>query len=135
MQDNLNNKPDRPARTIEKLIRGYRPFERLLLIDVVRDKESRPLLLWVGFMLLVGVLVYHWLEGWGLLDALYFCVITLATIGYGDLTPTTPECEAFYHFLRHQRHRYTFRLFRPHPGRPLQRDATQFAGQQRQGCS
>ncbi|RIK18829.1 MAG: two pore domain potassium channel family protein [Anaerolineae bacterium] len=46
-------------------------------------------------MLLVGVLVYHWLEGWSLLDALYFCVITLATIGYGDLTPTTPEAKLF----------------------------------------
>ncbi len=46
-------------------------------------------------MLLVGTLVYHWLEGWSYLDALYFCVITLATVGYGDLTPTTPIAKVF----------------------------------------
>ena len=46
-------------------------------------------------MLLVGTLAYHWLEGWSYLDALYFCVITLATVGYGDLTPTTPIAKVF----------------------------------------
>ena len=45
-------------------------------------------------MLLAGVLVYHWLEGWSYLDALYFCVVSLATVGYGDLTPRRrwPRC-------------------------------------------
>jgi hypothetical protein len=46
-------------------------------------------------MLLVGVLVYHRLEGWSYLDALYFCVVSLATVGYGDLTPTTPLARVF----------------------------------------
>ena len=76
-------------------VREYHPLQRLLLIDVLRDPESRPLFLWAGAMLLIGVLVYHLLEGWDLLDALYFCVVTLATIGYGDLTPTTPISKLF----------------------------------------
>ena len=67
-----------------------RPFKRLLLLDVLSDKESRPVFYWAGGMLLGGVLVYHWLEGWSYLDALYFCVVSLATVGYGDFTPTTP---------------------------------------------
>lgn len=45
--------------------------------------------------LLLGTLVYHWLQGWSYLDALYFCVISLATVGYGDLTPTTPIARLF----------------------------------------
>jgi hypothetical protein len=45
--------------------------------------------------LALGTLVYHWLEGWNYLDALYFCVISLATIGYGDFTPTTQIGRAF----------------------------------------
>jgi hypothetical protein len=82
-------------KRLDKGIREYRPIQRLLLIDVMRDRESRPIFLWAGVLLLVGVVVYHWLEGWSILDALYFCVVTLATIGYGDLTPTTPVAKLF----------------------------------------
>jgi hypothetical protein len=35
------------------------------------------------------------LEGWGWLDALYFSVVTLATVGFGDLHPTTDEAKLF----------------------------------------
>jgi voltage-gated potassium channel len=34
--------------------------------------------------------VFYWLvEGWLLLDAVYFSVVTIATVGYGDLAPKT----------------------------------------------
>lgn len=70
-------------------------MQRLFLLDIIRDPESRPVFLWAGAVLLFGTFVYHWLEGWGYLDALYFCVITLATVGYGDLHPSTPQAKAF----------------------------------------
>lgn len=38
----------------------------------------------------VGAALYHWLEGWSWLDSVYFVVITLTTIGYGDFAPTKP---------------------------------------------
>jgi voltage-gated potassium channel Kch len=40
-------------------------------------------------------MAYHLLEGWNLIDSLYFSVITLATVGYGDLVPTTPIARIF----------------------------------------
>jgi hypothetical protein len=71
-------------------IRVSQPLRRLFLMDVLRDRDSRPIFTWALAFLLLGTLVYHWVEGWSYLDALYFCVITLATVGYGDLTPKTP---------------------------------------------
>jgi voltage-gated potassium channel len=90
------NEPEEPiVQEVEQARRRIRPIQRLLLLDVIRDKESRPVFYWVVGMLLAGVLVYHWLEGWSYLDALYFCVVSLATVGYGDLTPTTPLAKLF----------------------------------------
>jgi hypothetical protein len=84
-----------PGSATKRRPRKHRPVRALFLGDILTDPESRPTLLWAAGVLIVGVLVYHWLEGWSLLDALYFCVISLATIGYGDLTPTTPEARLF----------------------------------------
>jgi hypothetical protein len=52
-------------------------------------RELRPFFALVIATLMTGTLFYRIIEGWGLLDALYFCVVTLATIGYGDLHPET----------------------------------------------
>lgn len=71
------------------------PIRNLFLLDIVMDRDSRPVLLWTAGTLLLGTFVFHRLEGWSYLDALYFCVISLATIGYGDLTPTTPIAKLF----------------------------------------
>lgn len=42
-----------------------------------------------------GTAFYASVEGWGLVDALYFSVITLTTVSYGDLAPTTPASKLF----------------------------------------
>jgi voltage-gated potassium channel len=87
--------PKRPIKNVEKEIATFRPVRSLFLLDVLRDRDSRPVLTWALFTLLLGTLVYHWLEGWNLLDSLYFSVISLATIGYGDFVPTTQIGRAF----------------------------------------
>ena len=46
-------------------------------------------------LLFSGTIFYSTVEGWGALDALYFSVSTLATIGCGDLHPTTPLSKVF----------------------------------------
>lgn len=46
-------------------------------------------LLLIILILIVGTLGYIISEGWGLLKALYVTVITITTVGYGDVTPET----------------------------------------------
>ena len=52
------------------------------------DQQFRALGLALGIALALGTLFYWRTEEWSLLDSLYFWVMTIATIGYGDLTPT-----------------------------------------------
>lgn len=59
------------------------------LLSFLRDKEYRELLYTTFITLLVGTVVYHFLEGWSWIDSMYFSVITLSTIGYGDFSPTS----------------------------------------------
>lgn len=87
--------PLKETENVEREVRAVRPLQRFLLLDVLGDKESRPIFYWAAAVLLIGTFFYHWMEGWSYLDSLYFCVISLATIGYGDLTPTTPEAKVF----------------------------------------
>lgn len=43
----------------------------------------------------VGVLGYRFLEGWGWLDAIYMTVITLSTVGFGEIHPLQPDGRIF----------------------------------------
>ena len=42
-------------------------------------------------VLLIGVTGLMVIEGYSLLDAFYFIIVTIATVGYGDLHPITPS--------------------------------------------
>jgi voltage-gated potassium channel len=59
------------------------------------DPVFRVLLVALGLDLFAGTLAYMWLEGWGWIDALYFCVTTQATVGFGDLVPQTDGGKLF----------------------------------------
>ena len=53
------------------------------------DSEFRGLSMVLGSWVALGTLIYSVREGWSIIDSLYFAVMTLTTIGYGDLSPTT----------------------------------------------
>ena len=59
------------------------------------DPEFRILLATLSMLLVGSVLFYTQEEGWSIVDALYFSVMTMSTIGYGDLTPTTVTSKIF----------------------------------------
>ena len=67
-----------------------RLLSEVLFLDILFDSRTRPVLIYVTFIVLIGAILFRWLEGWGWIDSFYFVIITLTTIGYGDFTPSTP---------------------------------------------
>lgn len=76
------------------LLFTLRIFWRTVRLSM-RDPEFSALLTITSSLLALGTLFYHRVEGWEWLDSLYFCVITLTTVGYGDLTPQTDLGKVF----------------------------------------
>ena len=48
-----------------------------------------------GALVLTGTIFYWRFEDWTVIEALYFCVVTLTTVGFGDLSPTTAGTQIF----------------------------------------
>ena len=53
------------------------------------DPQFRSLTFLVVITLVGGTVFYSLEEGWSVVDAFYFSVMTLTTVGLGDLTPKT----------------------------------------------
>ena len=62
------------------------PTVRFLLPSRVR---VRVVLLAVLAAVLIGTAVFHLLEGWSIIDSLYFTAQAVTTVSFGDLTPVT----------------------------------------------
>lgn len=50
-------------------------------------------------MLVVGAGGFMWIEGWGLRESFYMTVITLSTVGFGEVRPLSDEGRIFTVFL------------------------------------
>ncbi len=48
------------------------------------------------FVIILGASVfYRYVEGWGWLNSIYFSVMTISTVGYGDFSPATAAGKIF----------------------------------------
>jgi voltage-gated potassium channel len=65
------------------------------MATVWRDPETKALPIVAGVLVLTGTLFYWRFEDWTVIEALYFSVVTLTTVGYGDLTPTSDGTQIF----------------------------------------
>ncbi|KXX83472.1 Outward-rectifier potassium channel TOK1 [Madurella mycetomatis] len=60
--------------------------------DFVLTPSQRTLMLqtiMLLFYLLIGALIFKSIEGWNYLDGVYWATVTLFTVGFGDIYPTT----------------------------------------------
>lgn len=65
------------------------------IIAFLRDKEYAKLMSVTLSTIVFGTVMYSYIEGWNWIDSLYFSVITLTTIGYGDVAPVTNAGKLF----------------------------------------
>jgi small-conductance mechanosensitive channel len=61
----------------------------------MKDKDFRNLFLWLLTLIVLGSWFYMRVEHWTFLDAVYFSITTLATVGYGDFSPQTVSGKIF----------------------------------------
>jgi voltage-gated potassium channel len=71
----------RPFANVRRLFRG--------LSHALRQPEVQGVAQLALSLILIATIFYWIVEGWSLLDAAYFAVVTIATVGYGDLAPHT----------------------------------------------
>ena len=65
------------------------------LFGLLKEPKYRAGVIWLLLLQLIAVVFYRIEEGWSWLDSLYFSVITMSTVGYGDFSPTTPLSKIF----------------------------------------
>jgi voltage-gated potassium channel Kch len=63
------------------------------------SQTGTKIFLVAGSYIIFGAIVYHFLENLSWLNSFYFVVITLATIGYGDIAPKTDAGKLFTIFF------------------------------------
>jgi voltage-gated potassium channel Kch len=65
------------------------------MVAVWRDPETKALPVVAGVLLLTGTIFYWRFEDWSIIQSLYFCVVTLTTVGFGDFSPTSDGTQLF----------------------------------------
>ncbi len=63
-----------------------------------KDARVKGLLAFTIGMILWASVFYHFVEGWSWLDSIYFSVVTISTVGFGDFSPETAAGKIFTMF-------------------------------------
>ena len=63
--------------------------------NVLDDHVYKVLAGSAAALIVVGTVVYRLLEDWSWVDAVYFSVVAVTTVGFGDLTPSTDASKIF----------------------------------------
>jgi voltage-gated potassium channel len=63
------------------------------------DSRIYKIIVFVASILTIGISGYMLLSGYSFVDAVYMTVITITTVGFGELKPFTPEEKVFTIFL------------------------------------
>jgi voltage-gated potassium channel len=66
---------------------------------IVQTKNLLFALILISLVIAIGTLGYMSLERLDFLDALYFTVVTISSVGYGDIQPSSAESRVFTIFL------------------------------------
>lgn len=69
-------------------------FIRTLWLGL-KEPEFRALFVLVAILILAGTIFYTHTEHWSVIDALYFCVTTLTTLGSSTVQPQTDVSKIF----------------------------------------
>jgi voltage-gated potassium channel Kch len=68
------------------------------LKDVFTDPKVNGLLIFAFSMIALATVTFWIVEGWSFLDAAFFSVVTISTVGYGNLVPETAGGKIFAMF-------------------------------------
>jgi len=79
------------------LARVYRWI--LTLWDAIKQPDTRGPLMAAGLLIATGTVFYMIVEKWTFVNALYFSVTTLTTVGFGNPAPTTDLGKLFTVFF------------------------------------
>ncbi len=71
------------------------PTETTKVPEGVRRHADKLLAAAALTLLLVGTIAYRLMEDWSWVDSLYFSVVAVTTVGFGDLAPTTDGAKLF----------------------------------------
>jgi hypothetical protein len=86
---------DKPSRSFQMRMIGTIFFG---MRDVWLDPKVHGLLIFAFSMIALATVTFWLVEGWPLLDAAFFSVVTISTIGYGNLVPETAVSKLFAMF-------------------------------------